>query len=183
MRISQSIALILFCTISTFAQVDKSKHSLLWEISGNKLEKNSYLFGTMHVQDERAHEFSDSTLVCLDATDVYAMEVNFDSIMSDITGLFFEEDTTNILRMQLSPEAYARLDQRVIAKLGMPIDSLPNKSPMFIEEALSDFEEPEYTVKKDQPVDLYLMKRATEQGHPVHGHTSVCVVSPLRPSR
>ncbi|MFT7449499.1 MAG: hypothetical protein ACI9VN_000203, partial [Patescibacteria group bacterium] len=163
------LPIFLLLTTVSFAQVDKSNHSLLWEITGNQLAKKSYLFGTMHVQDERAHEFTDSTLVCLDQTEVYAMEVNFDSIMGDVVGAMLKVDTTNVLRQQLSAKAYDRLNREVIKKLGMPIDSLPNKNPFFIEMKLTDFGEPDYTVKKGQFVDLYLMKRAAEQGHVTYG--------------
>ncbi len=163
------LPIFLLLTTVSFAQVDKSNHSLLWEITGNQLTKKSYLFGTMHVQDERAHEFTDSTLVCLDQTEVYAMEVNFDSIMGDMVGAMLEVDTANVLRQQLSAKAYDRLNQEVIKKLGMPIDSLPNKNPFFIEMSLTSFVEPASTVKKAQFVDLYLMKRAAEQGHPTYG--------------
>lgn len=168
MRILLLPFFLLLTTIS-FAQVDKSNHSLLWEITGNQLTKKSYLFGTMHVQDERAHEFSDSTLVCLDQTEAYAMEINFDSIMGDMVGAILEVETTNVLKQQLSAKAYDRLNQEVIKKLGMPIDSLPNKNPFFIEMSLTDFGEPAYTVKKGQFVDLYLKKRAEEQGHSAYG--------------
>ena len=153
----------------SYAQIDKSNYALLWEISGNGLEKKSYLFGTMHVQDERAHEFSDSTLVCLDVTEIYAMEVNFDSVMTDIVSSLLKVDTNNVLKSMLSPQGYKRLNDAVIKKTGKPIDSLENKSPTYIQELLMDAQEPKYTVKKGQPVDLYLMKRATEQGHPTHG--------------
>jgi len=141
------LPIFLLLTTVSFAQVDKSNHSLLWEITGNQLTKKSYLFGTMHVQDERAHEFTDSTLVCLDQTEVYAMEVNFDSIMGDMVGAMLEVDTANVLRQQLSAKAYDRLNQEVIKKLGMPIDSLPNKNPFFIEMSLTSFVTPLMALK------------------------------------
>ncbi|MFN8398092.1 MAG: TraB/GumN family protein [Bacteroidia bacterium] len=55
------------------AQLEKS---LLWEISGNGLAKPSYLYGTMHVGDKRAHDFSDSTMIAFKSTRAYAGELN-----------------------------------------------------------------------------------------------------------
>ena len=168
MKLLLSLLLSIVVTIS-FAQVDKSNHSLLWEITGNGLEKPSYLFGTMHVQDERAHEFTDSTLLCLDATDAFAMEVNVDSIIVDILEIYIKGDTTNVLKGMLSPEAYNRLNKKMIKQTGKSLDEMDNKNPEFVQDLLMDWEEPDYTVKKDQVVDLYLMKRATEQGHSNYG--------------
>ncbi len=164
------LSLLLSCLVTiSFAQVDKSNHALLWEISGNGLEKPSYLFGTMHVQDERGHEFSDSTLLCLDATDAFAMEVNFDSIIYDILQIYLKGDTTNVLKGMLSPEAYGRLNEKMIKQTGKSIEENDNKDPQYLQDLLMDWEEPDYTVKKDQMVDLYLMKRAAEQGHRTYG--------------
>lgn len=55
------------------AQLEKS---LLWEISGNGLANPSYLYGTMHVGDKRAHNFSDSTMIAFNAAKAYAGELN-----------------------------------------------------------------------------------------------------------
>ena len=157
--------LLFFCYSYSFAQVDKSNYALLWEITGNGLEKPSYLFGTMHVQDERAHEFSDSVLVCLDATESFAMEVNIDSILTEFLELYISGDTTNVLKQKLSPEAYDRLNKKIKEETGESIEEMENKDPMFLEGLITDWDEPAYTVKKEQVVDMYLMKRAVEQGH------------------
>lgn len=37
-------------------------NTLLWEVSGNGLKNKSYLYGTYHSQDYRAHQFGDSVL-------------------------------------------------------------------------------------------------------------------------
>lgn len=168
MKLLLSVLLSLFVAVS-FGQVDKSSHSLLWEITGNDLEKPSYLFGTMHVQDERAHEFTDSTLVCLDATDAFAMEVNIDSIIHDILRIYLEGDTTNVLKKMLSKEAYDRLNKRMIEQTGESLEEMDNKNPEYVQELLTDWDEPDYTIKKEQIVDMYLMKRAAEQGHRTYG--------------
>ncbi len=55
-------------------------YNLLWEISGNGLEKPSYLFGTMHVKDPRAFQFSDSLLLLFDKCEAFTMEIHPDSV-------------------------------------------------------------------------------------------------------
>lgn len=172
MRISQLLFLLSFIFIGNTtlqAQIDKSNYALLWEITGNGLEKPSYLFGTMHVRDERAAEFPDSVLIALEKTDAYAMEIHPDTMVAFVMELMTNTSKDNVLKDRLSAKAYKRLNQAVIKKTGKPIDSLENQDPSFIEHLLMDFDEPEYTKKKGQIVDLYLYKQAWLMGKPIHG--------------
>jgi uncharacterized protein YbaP (TraB family) len=74
----------LFCLLCQFftlplllnAQKSNTPKTLLWRISGNGLKKDSYLYGTMHVQDKRVFNFSDSLYHYLEKADGYAMEVD-----------------------------------------------------------------------------------------------------------
>ncbi|BAV04661.1 lipoprotein [Filimonas lacunae] len=62
------------------AQAQKTKPvrypSLLWEITGNGLEKPSYLFGTMHVSSKMVFHLSDSFYHAIQGCDVVALELN-----------------------------------------------------------------------------------------------------------
>ena len=79
---------LIFTLIScaSYAQTIQEQYSLLWEISGNGLEKPSYLFGSFHLNDRRLFEFSDSTYVALNSVDAVALE-------TDVFSLFNEWDT------------------------------------------------------------------------------------------
>lgn len=151
------------------AQVDKSNYELLWEVTGKNLTEPSYLFGTMHVRDVRAFEFSDSVLMMLDQCDAFAMEVHPDTIGNFYVDLLLNGDTTNILKATMSDRAYRELNEEILKKTGKPIDSLDVKDPFYLETLLSDFSEPEHTKKKAQFVDLYLCKQAWGQGKSIHG--------------
>lgn len=61
---------------------EKEFHNLLWKITGNGLKKPSYLFGTMHVKDKDAFEFSDSMLLAFNEVEGYSMEIHPDSLYS-----------------------------------------------------------------------------------------------------
>jgi uncharacterized protein YbaP (TraB family) len=50
--------------------------SILWEISGNGLQKPSYLFGSMHISNKEVFHLSDSFYIALSACDVVALEVD-----------------------------------------------------------------------------------------------------------
>lgn len=56
----------------------KKYPSLFWEITGNGLEKPSYLFGTMHVSSKMAFHLSDSFYYALQQVDAVALELNPD---------------------------------------------------------------------------------------------------------
>jgi uncharacterized protein YbaP (TraB family) len=50
--------------------------SLLWEISGNGLQKPSYLFGSMHISNKEVFHLSDSFYMAIKGCDVVALEVD-----------------------------------------------------------------------------------------------------------
>mgnify|MGYP003675049845 CR=1 FL=1 len=79
--------LIIYCfvTLNTIQQSfsqDATNYSLLWKIEGQDLEKPSYLFGTMHVEDIRAFNFSDQVLPAIENSEKFALEVHPDSLVS-----------------------------------------------------------------------------------------------------
>src|SRR5258705_12401731 len=55
---------------------DKKYPSLLWEITGNGLQKPSYLFGTMHVSDKMAFHLCDSFYNAIKNVQVVALKTN-----------------------------------------------------------------------------------------------------------
>lgn len=79
MKILWLVFLLVPCSL--FAQIDRSNYALLWEISGNNLPKKSYLFGSMHINDKRVFEFSDSLLPLMESCEAFAMEVHLDTLL------------------------------------------------------------------------------------------------------
>lgn len=73
-QIKFSFVLIL----SLFASygVAQKYQSLLWEISGNGLEKRSYLYGTMHVSGRIAYHLGEEFYTALNGVDAMALESN-----------------------------------------------------------------------------------------------------------
>ncbi|TKK65664.1 TraB/GumN family protein [Ilyomonas limi] len=67
--------LMLMSGVLLFAQ-QKKYPSLFWEITGNGLQKPSYLFGTMHVSNKMVFHLSDSFYIALQQVDVVALEQN-----------------------------------------------------------------------------------------------------------
>ncbi len=61
---------------STTAQNVKNKNSLLWEISGNGLQKPSYLFGTIHMICGKDFVMWDKATTALSKASKLALEIN-----------------------------------------------------------------------------------------------------------
>ena len=92
--------LFLFIALSCFSQT-KWPHTLLWRISGKGLEKPSYLYGTMHLQDKRLFQFGDSLYHALEKTDGFAMEIDVSEMMDSImTNALKEAEKEHFLERQ-----------------------------------------------------------------------------------
>ena len=58
--------------------------TLLWRISGNGLSKDSYLFGSLHLQDKRLFYFTDSLYHYLGQAEGYALEIDLRAFMDSL---------------------------------------------------------------------------------------------------
>lgn len=55
-------------------------NSLLWRITGNGLKRPSYLYGTIHITDERVFQLGDSLYAAIENAEGLAIEVNPENI-------------------------------------------------------------------------------------------------------
>src|SRR6478752_2807120 len=82
------IVLLFIATLcSNFLFAQQLPSTLLWRISGNGLQKPSYLYGTMHLTDERIFNIGDSMYKAIENSEGFAIEVNPD----DFTPLLVDE--------------------------------------------------------------------------------------------
>ncbi len=70
MRLTIALLFVCFATMLSAQE----KNSLLWEISGNGLQKTSYLYGTMHVSKKIAFRLDDVFYEALDQSEKVALE-------------------------------------------------------------------------------------------------------------
>ena len=75
MRLACTTALLCL----SLAIYSQDRNSLLWEISGNGLEKSSYLYGTMHVSKKIAFRLDDVFFESLENSEIVALESNPDT--------------------------------------------------------------------------------------------------------
>src|ERR1043166_6774740 len=100
--------------------LNAQQSSLLWKISGKNLTKPSYVYGTMHSRDKRAHEFGDSVMIKFNDCDAVALELLTGEMMQDPFGMLnyiMMKDTT--LDMLLSKKDYQLVKNYSAENLGM----------------------------------------------------------------
>ncbi len=109
----RNVLLVVFLFVISFCQSqNQSNYNLLWKIEGKNLTKPSYLFGTMHVDDERAFNFSDAVMPAIEEVDMFALEVNPDSLMLAMTSKVVEQDPKDVFKSILSDDEYQLLVDR-----------------------------------------------------------------------
>jgi uncharacterized protein YbaP (TraB family) len=160
--------LVVSTTGSVTAQksAKRPNYKLLWKISGKGLRAPSYLFGTMHVQDNKAFDFSDSVLLKISECEAFAMEVHPDSITRLVlTVLLAKKDKQkNTFREMLTPGEFARLDSLMSKRTGYSLNK-------FNSPAMTRFFLQNRAGKKDKNtfLDAWLYRIAREQGKIILG--------------
>ncbi len=152
--LKQQLILVLFILPTFLLGQDSVQYNLLWRIEGNDLQQPSYLFGTMHVNDARAFNFSDSVMLALERCEAFAMEVHPDTMMNSMFQELFNSSKENNFTDILSEEEYLRLKQKFEEKSTLDLDKINIQSPSI----LSSMMEPDEDKADDKAtfVDAYL---------------------------
>lgn len=109
---------------------DKLANSLLWKITGNDIQKPSYLYGTIHMTCN--YNLSDKLKKAFDETTQVALEVDMDDPQMQIKvmqGMLMKDGKT--IKGMLSSEDYTKLDNHLKKNAGMGVAML-NKAKPFI---------------------------------------------------
>ncbi|MEO6904875.1 MAG: TraB/GumN family protein, partial [Ginsengibacter sp.] len=121
-----SLSTILF--MSCKAQSDHSfvkqnnDNSLLWKVSGNGLQKPSFLFGTFHLLCKGDIHFSAQLKKAVNVSDKIYMEMDMDDPSTMLGGMLYmnmKNDTT--LESLYTPAEYKRLENYFSDTLKMPV--------------------------------------------------------------
>ncbi|WP_299122513.1 TraB/GumN family protein [uncultured Winogradskyella sp.] len=168
-RISFSIYWFLLLSLlsqQSFAQ-DESNYSLLWKIEGKDTSSPSYLFGTMHVEDARAFNFSDAVIPAIESVKYFALEINPDSIMVAFTNKKYDINANNFYKKLLKPRDYKRLLKRFEAINDYSLKDSEIMSPDVVLSLLIPQEEKEDD--KSTSVDMYLLGHARTMNKDIVG--------------
>lgn len=171
MRNSISTVFLGLCLIVSFsAQAQKKYQSLLWEITGNGVEKPSYLYGTMHVSDKVAFYLGDPFFEALESVDQVALELEpelwFDEVlggdfMSGVLGQMgsrsyfgYYSDSWNSLEGSFKQEK----------NINLRIQNIFKQDPEMANQLLFRFYDPSGNFEEDTWLDMYIYQSAKKLG-------------------
>ncbi len=140
-------------------QAQSGDQGLLWEISGNGIKK-SYLYGTIHIPDQRVFTFDKLVEKKLLSCKAFAMELVIDEIdqMELMTQMMMP---TNSLDKLLTEEEYAKVAALMKKKMGMDLALMNKMKPFMVYTQLMQDKMPS---NGEQPLDMYLLSTAREKG-------------------
>lgn len=132
------------------------ENGLLWEITGNGLKKTSYLYGTIHIRDNKVFAFDQIVEKKLESCKAFAMEIVMDEI-NQLDLLQSMKMTDTSLDKLLSPDEYKKVESVLKQQAGMDIGSFNKLKPFVLYSQLSQSNMPQ---EKDVPLDMYLLEIA-----------------------
>lgn len=161
-----SIVLSFICFSNLQAQ--KLEKSLLWEISGNGLNKPSYLFGTIHMTCDAT--LDEDVLEAMDNTSLLVLELDMDDPnlqMKMLKGIYMKDGKT--IKDLVSEDDYTMLSTFIKDQLGMPLDMIGNMKPFL----LTAMFYPKLLNCPIQSIESELMKIAHDQKEEILGLETV----------
>lgn len=169
----QLILLFLFITSFSLQAQNNDSYSLLWKIEGKGLKKPSYIFGTMHVDDVRAFNFSDAVLPAIESSEKFALEVQPDSILESVLNIKEKNAQKAYLKFKdlLDDNDYKKLSKRFFDVHGYEIEKSDITDLDAFIFSLSPSEDKE--TDKNNFVDLHLLAHAKTMRKEIIGLESI----------
>lgn len=138
-------ALISLLGTTINAQEDtKASKSLLWKISGNGMQKPSYLFGTIHIICKDDYVWTDKMKKSFDAAGEVCMEMDMDdpSILMEIASGMMNKDGKK-LEEYFSPSEYKLVEQYFRDSVGVSIGMFAGMKPIVLQTLLTTTASPD----------------------------------------
>lgn len=163
----------IILTITSFiialaTNAQKLDNSLLWKISGNGLEKPSYLYGTMHAVCET--NIDEDVMKAFEETDQLYLELDMDDPnlqASMMNGLMMKDGIT--ITSLISEDDAKLLDAFLIKNIGYSLSLINTFKPFMV----STMYLPKLLDCPMKAVDLELMKISKEQNEGTFGLETV----------
>ena len=134
----------------------KKNKTLLWSIEAIPSDSEatassepSYVFGTMHVRDQRAFGFLEKVYAKIDACQSFATEFNLEEMNRQVTADTMDLPEGQSLPDLLSPKQYQKVDKVFQKVTGLPLDAFAHSRPFMITSLIS-----EAVLSKDMPFSL-----------------------------
>jgi uncharacterized protein YbaP (TraB family) len=161
-----AFAILFFPFLFPSASQAQLEKSLLWEISGNGLATPSYLYGTMHVGDKRAHDFSDATMNAFKQSKAYAGELNMDDVNQLAVLNLMKLDSGKKLHTFFSTEEWTRIETYFNEKLHVNPNDFDDYNTFFLYSLVA---QSQFKNQKGEAVDMYFYSEAKKAGKKLLG--------------
>jgi uncharacterized protein YbaP (TraB family) len=150
-----------------------SETGLLWEVTGNGLDKPSYVYGTIHLIDSESFFLPGGTLGAFEASERVTFEINMED-MSDMSAIFsmmsrimMANGTT--LSDLLSDEDYNFVKSK-FTEMGLPFMMFERMKPMFLSIfASTDMDPGAFTSGEMKSYEMEFMDMAKAQNKEMAG--------------
>lgn len=166
-RLSAGI-LVSLITFSALAQSGNEPKTLLWKISGNDLEKPSWLFGTIHMLCAEDALLSPALRKVIEDCDEVYFEVDMDNLfemLGAVGKMKMKGDTT--LKDLLSEEDYVKVKNYFETKSTMlPFSMLETFKPIL---AASTLEQKSLPCEDAAMMEQVIMQKAKEHDKKIKG--------------
>lgn len=146
--------------------------SLLWEISGNGLEKPSYLFGTIHIIGVDDYFWTDIMDEKFNTTEKLVLEIDMDNPMMLMISMLgsVRMKGGETLKNLLTPEEYKKVNKYFSKELGMPLSTFDRIKPMFTSMMMAQGGASE---EETTSYEMELMQKAEVRGMKTEGLETV----------
>lgn len=159
-KLSFAIATITTLTAAVHAATPPpAEKALLWKISGNGLDKPSYLFGTFHLLCKDDYMLRENVKEAFAGTAQLVMEANiFDPAELKVAQKAVMSDIPQSQR--LPKEKYALIDSVLRARAGVPLQRFDS---VRLSALVSIFAQLSFTCTQQVSIESILYKRAQQQ--------------------
>lgn len=114
-------------------ETNADSNTLLWEISGNGLQKSSYLFGTFHLMCRDDISFSTQLKTALSNADYVYMEMDMDDPSVMLGGLLMMNmKDGKKLKDLYTEDEYEKVSQYFKDTMHLPMELLGSTKPFFL---------------------------------------------------
>jgi len=175
-RVFLGLVAILFNSLAwgqTFTVTAPLEKSLLWEISGNGLQKPSYLYGTIHMIGKEDYFMTDETKASFANAEQVVFEIDMEEMsnlfvqFSLLMDLFMEDGQT--LKDLVSKEDYDLVKVH-FDKIGLPLMLLERIKPLFLSAfASEDISQEGFKSGDVVSYEMEFMDMAKEQKKEIEG--------------
>ena len=125
------------------------KNTLLWRIEDDGQLAPSYVFGTMHIKDQRAFGFKDIVHEKINECVAFATEFNLEEAQLNFSATAMDLPAGTTLSDLIPPKIYQKINQIFVKTVGLDLDLFNNNQPILITNLIT-----ERILSSDMPLSL-----------------------------